>query len=94
MLQRRSICPPQEAEARTRAPASDDNRYFITTRRLLTANLTYALPDERFSLSVYGRNLLNDDNEGFAIDAGAALGYVLRPLEEGRSIGVEARFSL
>jgi iron complex outermembrane receptor protein len=63
----------------------------ITPVRELRADATMSFNDDRFSVSVFGRNLLDK-----LMDGGRALtGYAgsFGPTSEGRTIGVEARFS-
>ncbi|BAI96236.1 TonB-dependent receptor [Sphingobium sp. TA15] len=79
---------------RSAAPSSDDNVRYLTSRRLLTASLTVTLPDSRFEISLYGKNLLNDSNEGFVLNLPAPFGFTVRALDEGRVIGVAGKFKL
>jgi len=84
---------------------TDDNRGFIQSLSNLEANITWVTPIEGFSLSVYGRNLLDEvqaggdtqvpfggplsDGVGDPFGRAPAAG-TFSPLQRGRTIGVEA----
>ncbi|HXH53174.1 MAG TPA: TonB-dependent receptor [Sphingomicrobium sp.] len=75
---------------RSRAPYTDNNLGIIRSAELLDASLTWRPVDERLSLSVYAKNILDDETEGTMIPV--AFGPV-RTIRPGRTIGSELRFT-
>jgi len=78
---------------RTRAAATDGNTAFLAPIRNLSASASLTLPGRHWTLSVYGRNLLNVVTEGLVTPLPRSLGGgAFRPLNEGRVVGVQAAF--
>ncbi len=80
---------------RDQTPFTDANTGFIRPVEELTASVTLNLPDDRMSISAYGKNLLNRVNNGAAVPLPSAFGGgFFYPISEGRVYGVEAKFKL
>lgn len=92
---------------RDRAAYTDDNFGWLNALDMLEANITWTTPVQGLSLSLYGRNLLDDVQEGgdtqvpFAgpLSDGVQSPFQARPgagtfspLMRGRNIGIEAMF--
>ena len=78
---------------RSAAAATDDNRTFLLPIEDWTAGVSLMLPGGHWSLSLYGRNLLNSLTIGVHTPSPASLGGgSYRSLNEGRVIGFEASF--
>ena len=83
---------------RSRSASTDDNtRYFVPIEDL-SANLAVTLPGDHWTISVYGRNLLDKVTEGVNAPLPDKVGPFLvggsfRTLNEGRVVGVQASFS-
>jgi iron complex outermembrane receptor protein len=92
---------------RDRAAYTDDNFGWLNELQNLEANITWNTPIEGFSLSVYGRNLLDQVQEGgdTQVPFGGPLSDGVQqpfqqrpgagtfsPLMRGRNIGIEAMF--
>ena len=78
-----------------RSPAaySDSNSTFLAAIENLTASTSLAFADGRWTVSVYGRNLLDKVTDGVVAPLPASLGGgAFRTLNEGRVIGGEIRF--
>lgn len=77
---------------RSRAASNDANTTFLRRRDMLNAALTLNLDHDRIELSLYGRNLLDQDWEGSQVLVSTtAPAYTLRGLEKGRVIGLAAK---
>jgi iron complex outermembrane receptor protein len=79
-----------------RSPAaySDSNATFLAPVRNLTAGASLAFDDRHWTVSVYGRNLLDTVTDGVVAALPASLGGgAFRTLNEGRVIGAELRFA-
>ena len=79
---------------RSRAASTDSNVAFLPEIENLSASASLTLPDQHWTFSLYGRNLL----ENLAYSANGAVppslgGGTVRTLNEGRVIGVEASFT-
>jgi len=73
--------------------ATDSNATFLQPIEDLSASISLTLPGQHWSLSPYGRNLLNKVTIGVNTPSPATLGGgSYRSLNEGRVIGVEASF--
>ena len=78
---------------RSAAASTDDNRAFLLPIEDWSASIALMLPGQHWSLSLYGRNLLNKVMIGVHTPSPASLGGgSYRSLNEGRVIGVEASF--
>jgi iron complex outermembrane receptor protein len=78
---------------RSRAPIDDANSIFVGARNMLVGNITLSWPKRGLELSVYGRNLLNESRESSRVNISLGVPpYRFRALEEGRSLGIEARW--
>jgi iron complex outermembrane receptor protein len=78
---------------RSPAAATDNNATFLLPIEDLSAGVSLTLPGQHWSLSLYGRNLLNKVTIGVHTPSPASLGGgSYRSLNEGRVIGVEASF--
>jgi iron complex outermembrane receptor protein len=74
---------------RSKAAATDDNAAFLLPIEDLSASAAVTLPGQNWSLSVYGRNLLNNVSLGVTSPLPATLGGgSARSLNEGRVIGL------
>ncbi|AMN46747.1 hypothetical protein ACG33_06475 [Steroidobacter denitrificans] len=71
---------------RDKAAFADNNSTFLSKVDLLDASVTYRHPNQRFTLSLYGRNLTDEDYEGAVTQL--PFGTV-RYLSKGRRYGVE-----
>lgn len=71
---------------RDEAAFTDSNTTFLSKVDLLDASVTYRHPNQRFTLSMYGRNLTDEDYEGAVTQL--PFGNV-RYLSKGRRYGVE-----
>jgi len=79
---------------RSRAASTDSNAAFLPQIEDLSASASLTLPDQHWSFSVYGRNLLDNVSYGVQAALPAFLGGgTIRTLSEGRVIGLEARFT-
>jgi iron complex outermembrane receptor protein len=79
---------------RSRAASTDSNSAFLPEIENLSASASLTLPSQRWSFSLYGRNLLDNVNYGVHAALPAFLGGgTIRTLNEGRVIGVEASFT-
>jgi iron complex outermembrane receptor protein len=79
---------------RSRAPYTDSNTAFLSPIEDLSASATVTLPGGHWSVSLYGRNLLDKVTEGINQPLPVALGGgSLRTLNEGRVIGLELSFT-
>ena len=79
---------------RSRAASADDNGAYLLPIEDLSASASVTLPDGHWTLSVYGRNLLNKLFVGVHALLPAALGGgSFQTLNEGRVIGLEASFT-
>jgi iron complex outermembrane receptor protein len=78
---------------RSRAASTDSNTAFLAPLSNLSAGASVTLPDRHWTLSVYGRNLLDRVSDGVVTPLPASLGGgAFRTLNEGRVIGAEAAF--
>ena len=78
---------------RSAAAATDNNATFLLPIEDLSAGVSLTLPGQHWSLSLYGRNLLNKVTIGVHTPSPASLGGgSYRSLNEGRVIGIEASF--
>lgn len=78
---------------RSPAAATDNNATFLLPIEDLSAGVSLTLPGQHWSLSLYGRNLLNKVTIGVHTPSPVSLGGgSYRSLNEGRVIGVEASF--
>jgi iron complex outermembrane receptor protein len=78
---------------RSAAASTDDNRAFLLPIEDWSASISLTLPGQHWSLSLYGRNLLNKVTIGVHTPSPASLGGgPYQSLNEGRVIGVEASF--
>lgn len=92
---------------RDRAAYTDDNLGWLNDVHQLEANITWNTPIEGFSLSLYGRNLFDEVQEGGDTQVpfgGPLTGGIRRPFQDrpaagtfsplmrGRNIGIEALF--
>ena len=78
---------------RSAAAATDNNTTFLLPIEDLSAGVSLTLPGQHWSLSLYGRNLLNKVTIGVHTPSPATLGGgSYRSLNEGRVIGVEVSF--
>jgi iron complex outermembrane receptor protein len=79
---------------RSRAASADNNATFLPQIKELSASTSLKLPDQHWSFSLYGRNLLNNVSYGVNGALPAFLGGgAIRTLNEGRVIGFEASFT-
>ena len=79
---------------RSRAASADNNAAFLPAIEDVSASASVTLPDQHWTFSLYGRNLLDDVSYGVHGALPAFLGGgTLRTLNEGRVVGVEASFS-
>ena len=81
---------------RDSARFTDNNAGFLPAADMLDASLTYATASQRWRLSIYGRNLLNEVTYGGDTPLSAAFGgpgASLSPLNKGRVIGGEVALS-
>jgi iron complex outermembrane receptor protein len=79
---------------RSRAASTDDNAAFLPQLEDLSASASLTLPGQHWTLSLYGRNLLDRVTLGVHTPLPAFLGgRTIRTLNEGRVIGVEATFT-
>ena len=79
---------------RSRAASTDSNVTFLPEVKELSASVGLTLPGNHWTISLYGRNLLNVVSYGVNAALPAFLGGgTLRTLNEGRVIGVEASFT-
>lgn len=75
---------------RDEAAFTDANTAFLSKVDLLDASVTYRRPNRSFSLSLYGRNLTDEDYEG----AVTPLPFgTVRYLSKGRRYGIEANLA-
>ncbi|HLS81269.1 MAG TPA: TonB-dependent receptor [Steroidobacter sp.] len=75
---------------RDESPFTDSNSTFLSEVDLLDASVSYTPPGGRFKISLYGRNLTDEDYEG----AVTPLPFgTVRYLSKGRRYGVETSFS-
>jgi len=82
---------------RDRAAYTDNNRGTLNAADILDASLSISTPDQRWRLSVYGKNMLNDVTEGGDTQLPAAFGGVgasFSPLNKGRIVGVELQYRM
>ena len=78
---------------RSPAAATDNNATFFPPIEDLSASLSLTFPGQHWSLSLYGRNLLDRISVGVNTPQPAAFGGgTYRSLNEGRVIGIEAGF--
>ena len=78
---------------RSAAASTDDNRAFLLPVEDWSASVSLTLPGQHWSLSLYGRNLLNKLTIGVHTPSPASLGGgSFQSLNEGRVFGVEATF--
>ena len=78
---------------RSAAASTDDNRAFLLPIEDWSTSIALTLPGQHWSLSLYGRNLLNAAMIGVHTPSPASLGGgSYQSLNEGRVIGVEASF--
>jgi iron complex outermembrane receptor protein len=79
---------------RSRAAYTDSNSTFLAPIRNLTASASVAFDEGHWTVSVYGRNLLDTVTDGVVAPLPATLGGgAFRTLNEGRVIGGELRFN-
>jgi iron complex outermembrane receptor protein len=83
---------------RSRAAATDANTAYFVPIEELSASATVTLPGGHWSLSLYGRNLLDKVTEGVNSPLPAFIGPFpvggsFRTLNEGRVIGIQASFA-
>ena len=77
---------------RSRAALTDNNSSFLVPAKNLTASAALTLPG-RWSVSIYGRNLLDTVSEGVISPLPPTLGGgTFRTLNEGRVVGAEVAF--
>lgn len=84
-----------EHSFRARAANRDDNAVFTPNMRMVNGGITFAPYDSKWSLSLYGRNLLDEVvyTTLFPLRSGAGV-TMFAPVQEGRSIGLEWRYEL
>ena len=79
---------------RSRAAYTDSNATFLQPLESLSASAALTFPGQHWSVSLYGRNLLNKVTEGVNVPLPASLGGgSFRTLNEGRVVGVEMTFT-
>lgn len=80
---------------RARAPVRDDNAVWLPNVRMVNAGLTFAPSDGNWSVSLYGKNLLDEViyNGLFPLARGAGV-TMFAPVKEGRRVGLEWRYQL
>jgi iron complex outermembrane receptor protein len=79
---------------RSRAASTDSNVAFLPEIEDLSAGVSLTLPGQHWTVSLYGRNLLNVVSYGVHAALPAFLGGgTLRTLGEGRVIGLEVNFT-
>jgi iron complex outermembrane receptor protein len=83
---------------RSRAPYTDANTTYLSPIEDLSASSTVTLPGGHWSLSLYGRNLLDKVTEGINQPLPSTIGPLpvggsLRTLNEGRVYGLELSFT-
>lgn len=72
---------------RDEAAFTDANTAFLSKVDLLDASVTYRPPNDSFSLSLFGRNLTDEDYEGAVVPLPFGM---IRYLNKGRQFGIEA----
>jgi iron complex outermembrane receptor protein len=78
---------------RSPAASTDDNAAFLAPIENLSASVAVTLPGEHWTISLYGRNLLDKVTDGIVTPLPGNLGGgAFRTLNEGRVIGAEAAF--
>lgn len=80
---------------RDRAAYTDDNRGKLNRANILDASIAFRPMAGGWSVSLYGKNLLNEVTEGGDTQLPAAFGgpgATFSPLNKGRVIGAEVRF--
>lgn len=76
---------------RDRAAFTDANTGFLSEVDLLDASVTYRRPDRSFSISLYGKNLTDEDYESAVVPLPFG---IIRYLNKGRRYGIEFNLSL
>jgi len=76
---------------RDAAAFTDANTSFLSEVDLLDASVTYRHPNRPFSVSLYGKNLTDEDYEGAVVPLPFG---VIRYLNKGRRYGIEFNLSL
>lgn len=73
---------------RSRSFGNEANTTFFVAYRNLNASLTYNAPGNRYSVSLYGRNLTDHEQNGASLPIVANLSYYYT-IQKGRQLGVE-----
>jgi iron complex outermembrane receptor protein len=78
---------------------TDNNLGYLLSQKILDFGLDYAMANQRWVFSLYGRNLLDSVNHGGDTQLPAAIGPVptggtFSPLVKGRIVGLEATFRM
>jgi iron complex outermembrane receptor protein len=70
-------------------PYNDSNTENYTDQRRINASANWFLADERWQISLYGKNLGDEANWG---NLTTVAGYTAGPMQQGRQIGIEVNF--
>jgi iron complex outermembrane receptor protein len=78
---------------RDRNAYNDSNTEFFAQQRRLGASASWLSPDVTWRVSLFGKNLLDQENWGNLTEIGA-LGYTAGPMLKGRQYGIEVQYQL
>jgi iron complex outermembrane receptor protein len=78
----------------SKAFAIDSNQGVLNPTRQLDASLSFTLPNPDLQISAFGKNLLNRTVFGQEAILPFAPGQTFAPLNKGRILGLEVRYSL
>jgi iron complex outermembrane receptor protein len=75
---------------RDRAAYNDANTHYFDQQHESSASVNYTTPDDRWKLSLYGKNLNDEARWGNLTSIGGA--YTAGPMQKGRVWGLEAEY--
>lgn len=78
---------------RDRNAYNDSNTEFFTQQKRLGASVSWNSPESAWRVSLFGKNLLDEENWGNLTEIGT-LGYTAGPMLKGRQYGIEVQYQL
>lgn len=77
---------------RTAAPFNDDNTGIVPSHDRVDAGLAYTTPDGRWTATLFGKNLLDDQHNGLVAPLDAGFPFTYTSINKGRVIGAELQY--
>jgi len=77
---------------RTAAPFNDDNTGIVPSHDRVDAGLAYTTPDGRWTATLFGKNLLDDQHNGLVAPLNSGVAWTYTSINKGRVIGAEIQY--